>query len=59
MRLLTVKQAAERLGLKAATLRFFIWTHKIETVREGRAVRFCECTTQQLIEGGTMAAKRS
>lgn len=59
MRLLTLPQAAERLGLKVATLRFWVWQRKIETVRIGRAVRFREGTIDQLIECGTMPAKRS
>ena len=42
MTLLTVAQAAERLGLKPATIRFWIWRRKIRFVRIGRAVRIPE-----------------
>jgi excisionase family DNA binding protein len=58
MRLLTVPEAAERLGLKPATLRFWLWTRKIESVKVGRAVRLREDTIQQLIERGTVPARR-
>ena len=57
MRLLTLPQAAERLGLKAATLRFWVWQRKIETVHVGRAVRIREEVIRQLIEEGTVPAR--
>ena len=58
MRLLTIPEASERLGLKPATVRFWIWTRKIESVRVGRAVRLREETIEQLIERGTVPARR-
>ena len=33
MRLLTIPEAANRLGLKPASLRMWIWTRSIEFVR--------------------------
>jgi excisionase family DNA binding protein len=36
MRLLTIAEASERLGLKPATMRSWIWTRKIEHVHVGR-----------------------
>jgi excisionase family DNA binding protein len=59
MRLLTLAQAAELLGLKVATLRFWTWQRKIEIVRVGRAVRVREDTIRKLIEQGTVPARRS
>jgi excisionase family DNA binding protein len=56
MRLLTVCEAAERLGLKPATMRFWIWTRRIEHVKVGRAVRVREEAILDLIERGTIPA---
>lgn len=56
MRLLTVPEAARRLGLKESTLRFWIWTRKIDYVKVGRAVRVNENTIVELIEAGTIPA---
>lgn len=59
MRLLRLEEAAERLGLKLSTVRFWVWQRKIEIVRVGRAVRVKEDTVERLIEDGTVPAKRS
>jgi excisionase family DNA binding protein len=56
-RLLRVAEAAERLGLTPKTLRFWIWTRKIEHVKIGRAVRIPEHAIEQLIEQGTIPAE--
>ena len=54
-RLLTVIEAGERLGLKPATIRFWIWTRKIEYVKLGaRAVRISENVIQALITRGAV-----
>ena len=58
MRLLTIPEASQRLGLKPATMRFWIWSGKIEHVHIGRAVRLREDTIEQLIEDGTVPARR-
>lgn len=58
MRLLTIPEASERLGLKPATVRFWIYTRKIDHVKVGRAVRLREDTIQDLIERGTIPALR-
>jgi excisionase family DNA binding protein len=58
MRLLTISEASDRLGLKPATLRFWIWTRKIEHVKVGRSVRIREDTVAQIIEQGTVPAQR-
>jgi len=57
MRLLTTEEAAERLGLKPATVRFWRWTRKIEGVKVGRAIRYREDMVNRLIERGTIPAK--
>lgn len=59
MRLLRLEEAADRLGLRLSTLRFWVWQRKIEVVRVGRAVRVREDTIRRLIEEGTAPAKRS
>jgi len=56
-RLLTLAESSERLGLKLATLRFWVWQRKIETVRIGRAVRIREDVIHRLIEAGTLPAR--
>ena len=58
MRLLTIAEAADRLGLKPKTLRFWIWARKIEHVKIGRAVRLSESTIQEIIQRGTVPALR-
>ena len=57
MRLLTITEASHRLGLKPSTLRFWIWTRKIEHVKVGRAVRVKEATIEAVIESGTVPAR--
>ena len=59
MRLLTIPEAADRLGLKPATVRFWIWTRKIDHVKVGRAVRLKENTIEELIQRGTVPARRT
>ena len=59
MRLLTIPEAADRLGLKPATVRFWIWTRRIGFVKVGRAVRLREDTILDIIERGTVPASRS
>ena len=58
MRLPTLPEAAEQLGLKVATLRFWVWQRKIEIVRVGRAVRVSDDVVKRLIEEGTVPARR-
>lgn len=58
MQLLTIPEASHRLGLKPATIRFWIWTRKIEFVKVGRAVRLREDVILKIIEHGTVPAKR-
>jgi excisionase family DNA binding protein len=53
-RLLTIPEAAGRLGLQPSTLRFWIWTRKIEHVKVGRAVRISETVVDKVIARGTV-----
>ena len=51
--LLTVRQAAERLGLKEATIRRMILERRIDTVRPSvRAVRVPESAIRRILERG-------
>jgi len=56
MRLLTISDAASRLGMKPATIRFWIWTRKIDYVKVGRAVRIREDTIDKIVADGTVPA---
>jgi excisionase family DNA binding protein len=58
MTLLTVAEAAERLGLKPATIRFWIWQRRIHFVRVGRSVRIADDTVRDIIARGTVPARR-
>jgi excisionase family DNA binding protein len=58
MKLLTVKEAAEILGVKEKTVRDWIWKKKIEVVRNGRRyVRISETSIQHYIQANTVPAK--
>ena len=57
--MLTVPEAAKRLGLKESTLRFWIWQRRIEYVKVGRAVRISERAIAELIARGTVPERRS
>ena len=59
MRLLTLPEAAQQLGLKVPTLRFWVWRRKIEIVRLGRAVRISEDVVKRIIERGTVPERRT
>jgi excisionase family DNA binding protein len=56
MKLLTVMQAADRLGLRPATIRSWIWARRIQYVKLGRSVRLREDTIDEIIEAGTIPA---
>jgi excisionase family DNA binding protein len=58
MRLLTISQAAERLGLKPATVRFWVWARKIAYVKVGRSVRISEGVIEEIIARGTVPEAR-
>lgn len=57
-RLLNVKEAAEALGLKAATIRAWILRRKISYVRVGsRSIRIPAGEVEKLIERGFVPAR--
>jgi excisionase family DNA binding protein len=57
MKLLTVPEAAEILGVKEKTLRDWIWKKKIETVRNGtRYVRISDLALSNFVQGHTVPA---
>jgi excisionase family DNA binding protein len=55
--LLTVKQAAELLGLKAATIRAWLYRRRLPYVRCGRAVRVPSDAVEQFIAANTIPAR--
>ena len=54
--LLTVKQAAELLGLKVATIRVWLYRRRLPCVRCGRAVRIPADAVAQFIEHNSVPA---
>jgi excisionase family DNA binding protein len=52
--LLSVSQAAERLGLKQSTIRAWLMARRIEFVRLGRSVRIPQAEVNRLISQGTV-----
>jgi excisionase family DNA binding protein len=57
IQLLTVKQAAELLGLKVATVRAWLLRRKLPRVNCGRAVRIPADAITEFIERNTIPAK--
>ena len=57
--MLTVEQAAERLGLRVSTLRAWVLRRKISYAKIGRAVQIPEKEIERIIQENTIPAKRS
>jgi excisionase family DNA binding protein len=55
--LLTVKQAADVLGLKVATIRAWMSRRKLPRVNCGRAVRIPAAAVKEFIERNTIPAR--
>lgn len=56
VKLLTVDQAAEALGVAPATIRMWIWKRQIAYAKIPRAVRISSRTIEEIIERGTVPA---
>ena len=56
-KLVTVREAAELLGLKPVTIRAWIRRRKITYVRLGRAVRIPTSAIEKIIKNGTVHPK--
>jgi excisionase family DNA binding protein len=52
--MLTVREAAARLGLRECTVRAWISSRRMSFVRLGRAVRIPEAEVSRLIESNTV-----
>jgi len=52
--MLTVRETAERLGLRECTIRAWLAARKLSFVRLGRAVRIPESEVSRLIETNTV-----
>jgi excisionase family DNA binding protein len=55
--MLTVAQAASRLGIKEATLRLWIYQRKVAHVKLGRSVRVPENEIERLIKENLIPAR--
>ena len=56
VRLRSLPEAAERLGLSVKCLRGWVWRRSIPYVKVGRAVRISDETIEKLIQAGTVPA---
>lgn len=56
-KLLTVKEAAERLSLREGTIRVWLSRRRLPKVRLGRAIRIPTDAIEELIRAGTTAAR--
>lgn len=56
-RMLTVAQAAERLGLSPMTVRGWIFRRKVAYVKLGRSVRIAEAEIDRLLRHSTVPAR--
>jgi excisionase family DNA binding protein len=57
MKLLTLKEAADRLAISLHTMRAWVAQRKIEVVRIGRCVRIREQVVDDIISNGTVPPK--
>jgi excisionase family DNA binding protein len=55
-RLVTLPEAADRLGVKVNTIRAWIYRRSVPYTKVGRAVRLSEATIESIIERGTVPA---
>jgi excisionase family DNA binding protein len=51
--MLTIKEAAQALGVKPATVRSWVWKRQIEYVKVSRCVRIPASVIQDLLKIGT------
>lgn len=56
-RLLTVREAAEQLGLSPKTVWAWIYSRRLGFVRLGRSIRIPQSAIEQLIEVGSIPAR--
>lgn len=59
VRLRSLPEAAERLGVSVKCLRGWVWKRKIQFVKIGRCVRITDEAIEQIISRGTMPARES
>jgi excisionase family DNA binding protein len=55
-RLVTLPEAADRLGVKVNTIRAWIYRRSVPYTKIGRSVRLSEATIESLIERGSRPA---
>jgi excisionase family DNA binding protein len=56
VKLVTLPEAAERLGVSVKCLRAWVWRRTISYVKVGRSVRIAEETIEKIIQRGTVPA---
>jgi len=57
-RLVTVREAAEMLGLKASTIRAWLYQRKLPAVHVGRAIRIPADALEHFIREHTIPARK-
>jgi len=57
MRMLTVREASQRLGLREATIRSWIAQRRLAHLKLGRAVRLPEAEIERIIERSLIPAR--
>lgn len=57
--MLTIRAAAERLGLREATLRSWVLQRRIQFCKLGRSVRISEAEIDRIIQRGTVPPRQS
>jgi excisionase family DNA binding protein len=57
VKLLTVKESADQLGLSARTVWAWIYARKLGVVRLGRSVRISQTAIDDLIQAGSVPAR--
>ena len=56
-KIISIREAAEQLGVRVNTLYSWVYLHKIEYVKIGRLVKFKQSTIDRFVEEHTVALR--